>query len=169
MSLNTDAILEEISSVTVADANIVGTVFVIPIEAALPTELKELSVPTGTLYQRLHALDGIGDSDFGIVAISAQEFVDIAPAWRTLSTVKKAAVLLDLPGARYPTLFTLGYKQAGLQTYSWPMVADAVANRVRTRQRVTDKMPQLQLDQKGKALDTVPPSTETDDDGDDYE
>lgn len=141
-SENTVTLLEEISSVDVGDKNVVGTTFVVPIEAALPAELEQLSFASGSLYERLAALDKLpAGQDFGIVLISGQELVDIAAAWSALTVVKKVAVLLDLPGVRYNTLFTLGYKQAGLQTIAWPSVAEGLANRVRTQQRVTDSQP----------------------------
>lgn len=140
--MSAETILAEVSAVDVGDKNIVGTTFVLPIEAALPAELEQIGYPSGTLYERLSALNALpADQDFGIVLISGQELVDIAPSWTAITNVKKVAVLLDLPGVRYNALFTLGYKQAGIATASWPSVAEGLANRVRTRQRVVDSQP----------------------------
>lgn len=140
-------VLAEISAVTVGDADAVGTTFVVPIEAALPRELADAKHSSGSLYSRLSALDVIPEGqDFGIVLISGQEFIDLAQAWRSLTRVPKVAVLLDLPGVRYSTLFTIGYKQAGIPTTSWTAVAAGLGERARAKQRLTDSAPYLAAD-----------------------
>lgn len=135
-------VMEEISSVEVGSENVVGSAFVIPIEAAIPAELEQLKFSSGTLYSRLSALDTLPeDQDFGLVLLSGQELIDIAPSWNALTEVKKVYVLLDLPGVRYNTLFVLGYKQAGIPTISWTSVSAGLSERVRTRQRLVDTSP----------------------------
>lgn len=135
-SLSSQEVLSEISAVDVGSINMVGSTFVIPIEAALPAELEQLEFSTGTLYERLAALNALpAEQDFGIVIISGQELVDIAQSWTALTEVKKVYVLLDLPGVRYNTLFILGYKQAGIATISWTSVSAGLSERVRTRQQ----------------------------------
>lgn len=154
-------VLEEISAVDVGSLNVVGSTFVIPIEAALPSELEQLSFASGTLYERLAALNALPEEqDFGIVILSGQELVDIAQSWNAITAVKKVYVLLDLPGVRYNTLFTLGYKQAGIATISWNSVSAGLSERVRTRQRLIDSAPYL--DEKIKAPVTAKPVDDSD-------
>lgn len=169
-------ILSDVSGVNVVDEDIVGTVFVIPLEAAIPDQLREAHVSSGSLYKRLSPLGGLPkDADFGFIPLSGLELSDLSQAWADFSCPHKVKVLLDLPGALYSTMFNVGYKQTGLTSISWDLVAGALQARLVARQRVSDTNPTLSPMREGvlKSLRATPGAAEdpTDDDyvNDDFE
>lgn len=127
--------------VTARGIDVRGTVFIIPLDAPLPNELAELEVPTGSLYKRLSALDEETTEEFHFVPVSGGELLALERAWSSLCASRKVAVLAELPGARYDVLFTQARRQIGLRTVDWPVVAEALSNRVRLTQRTADKQP----------------------------
>lgn len=128
-------------SLIIQDFDIRGVVFVIPVDAPLPSEIADITLPNGSLYKRLAALDMDQLEEFAIVPISGAEMLALERVWRTLQSAKRVFVLMDIPAARYDVLFTQALRQIGLPTVEWPSVADALASRVRTVQRTTDKEP----------------------------
>lgn len=132
----------DLTAIHVGDRNVQGYAFVIPLDAPLPGELAGVTLPSGTLYKRLAALDTeSADTDFALIPVAGTELVALDRAWRHLQHVKKVAVLSGLPGARYDTLFTMASRQIGLPSVDWDSVAVSLAERVRLKQRTADKTP----------------------------
>lgn len=144
LSAHNKVILDDVSAVDIVDTDIVGTIFVIPLEAALPDTLRDFAMNTGTLYKRLASIDGLAEGeDFGFVALSGLELSNLSSVWADFSCPNKVMVLQDLPGVMYSTMFVVGYKQIGLPVISWPLVSAGLAARVIARQRVFDLNPAL--------------------------
>lgn len=159
LAAHNKAILDDVSSVDVVGKDIVGTIFVIPLEAALPEALRESVVNTGTLYKRLATIDGLAeDQDFGFLALSGLELSDLSQVWTDFACPNKIMVLQDLPGVMYSTMFVVGYKQIGLPVISWPMVSTALQARDTARQRTFDLNPSLSPKRQGaiRALKLTP-------------
>jgi hypothetical protein len=125
----------------IKDFDVRGAVFVIPLDAPIPSELTGIELPTGSLYQRLAALDAEQLAEFAFVPLAGSEMLALDRVWRTLQRAKRVYALFDLPGARYDVLFTQAARQIGLQRVDWPAVAEALASRTRTVQRVRDTEP----------------------------
>lgn len=144
-----DQDLEDMSIQQLADpgtldpGNVVrnGAVFVVPVDAPLPSELGELVVPTGSLYDRIRALCVPDESVFQFVPISGAEMLHLDRAWRLLQVAKRVFVLADLPGARYDVMFTQASRQIGLSKLDWPSVASTIASKAITDQRTKDSTP----------------------------
>lgn len=137
-------------AIEVAGSDVRGVVFVIPLDAPLPNELADINVPTGSLYKRLAALDGLAEgAEVGFVPVSGNELLALGRVWHTLVAAPKVAVLYDLPGARYDIVFTQAEKQIGLRSVDWPAVSEALGNRLREVQRTKDTEP-WQLEQAKK-------------------
>lgn len=133
------------TEVTVGDIDLMGTSFVIPLDAPLPSELDGITVPTGSLYKRLVHIDSIPEGvDFAFIPLSGGELLALERSWRALAAVKKIVVLTELPGARYDIIFDQAKRQVGLRSVDWPSVSDALATRLRERQRTTDKSPWIE-------------------------
>jgi hypothetical protein len=115
--------------------------FVIPLDCPVPSELSDVPVPTGSLYDRLAALNQEVVEEFAFVPLSGSELLALERAWRSLQLARRVFVLADLPGARYDVLFTQAARQIGLPTVEWPAVAEAMASRVRIVQRTNDATP----------------------------
>lgn len=132
----------DLNAVHIGDINVRGSVFVIPLDAPLPSELTGVPVPSGTLYERVAALNAedVGE-DFALVPIAGTELVVLDRAWRHFQRARKVYVLTGLPGARYDTLFTMAARQIGLPSIEWETVAVSLAERVRVKQRTSDKTP----------------------------
>lgn len=144
LSAHNKTILDEVSAVDIVDTDIVGTIFVIPLEAALPDALRDFAMRTGSLYKRLAPLDGLEEGeDFGFIALSGLELSNLSNVWADFACPNKVMVLQDLPGVMYSTMFVVGYKQIGLPIISWNLVAAGLAARVIARQRVFDLNPAL--------------------------
>jgi hypothetical protein len=165
------------ASDSVGDIDLLGTTFVIPLDAPLPHELSGVVLPTGTLYQRLVHLDHLDEGEeFAFTPVSGGELLALERSWRSLVTVKKVAVLTELPGARYDVIFDQAKRQIGLRSIDWPSVSEALASKLRETQRTGDKTPWLLEEPtkiaasrpKGSSLisgrEHVPPPS--DDDGD---
>lgn len=135
----------------IRDFDVRNSVFVIPLDAPVPSELAEGTIPAGTLYKRLAALDQKEIPEFAFVPISGTELLALDRVWRVMQEAKKVYALFDLPGARYDTLFTQAVRQIGLVRVEWPAVADALASRVRTVQRTKDVEPWRMANPKSRA------------------
>lgn len=118
-----------------------GTVFIIPLDAPVPNELQDVNMPKGTLYERLKPLATDTKEEFSFCPLTGSEIMALDRAWRMLQAAKKVAILTDLPGARYDIIFTQAMKQIGLRSIDWPVVAEAIARRIRTVQRTNDTTP----------------------------
>jgi len=131
------------STVRVEDVDVRGTVFVIPLDAPLPTELTTsgIAIPTGSLYVCLVALVMESTTEFGFIPITGLEWIGLARAWHLLQRAKKVVALTDLPGAKYETTWSLARKEIGIPAMEWSLVAEALGSRARTMQRTADKEP----------------------------
>lgn len=121
--------------------------FIMPLGAPLPSEFEKGLMPTGSLYQRIRALDTeswVDGDEFAFVPVSGAELLALERAWRALVRTKKVVMLSDIPAARYDVLFTQAARQIGIQTVDWPSVSDALSERFRTRQRIKDGQPWTQ-------------------------
>lgn len=133
--------LADPEALRVNDFDVRNAVFVIPIDAPVPSELAEVDVPMGSLYTRLSALDTEKRDDFAFVPLSGTELLSLDRAWRALQRAPRVFALFDLPGAKYDILFTQAVRQIGVARIEWPSVAEAMASRVRTVQRAKDSEP----------------------------
>lgn len=129
------------NEVNVAGIDIRGYVFVVPLDAPLPSEVAAVIPPTGGLLARLAPLAGEENELFSFVALSGAELLAIERAFRLMQTVKRVAVLTDLPGARYDVLFTQAARQIGLPKIEWPQISESLASRVVEMQRLKDTKP----------------------------
>lgn len=118
-----------------------GAVFIVPIDAPLPSELGSIDVPSGTLYDRIRALCVEDTGSFQFVPISGAELLHLDRAWRLLQVAKRVYVLFELPGARYEVMFTQAARQIGLRRVDWPAVAEQIASKATADQRTRDKEP----------------------------
>lgn len=118
-----------------------GAVFLVPVDAPLPSELTGVTVPSGTLYQRLAALDTPDGDSFSFVPLAGAELLSLDRAWRLLQTAKRVFVLTGLPAARYDVLFSQATRQIGLQSVDWPAVSEAIASKLVSDQRTKDATP----------------------------
>lgn len=144
--LNPEAIADP-STFTSDDLTTKGAVFVVPVDAPLPSELGALEVPSGTLYQRLVALCTPDDGKFSFVPLSGAELLHLERPWRLLQVAKRVYVLFELPGARYDVMFTQAARQIGLRRVEWPSVAEGIASKAVADQRTRDTAPwQLKQD-----------------------
>lgn len=125
----------------VNDVDVRKSVFVVPVDAPVPSELGADQMPSGTLYRRLAALDESDPIDFAFVPVSGAELLALDRVWRTLQRPKKIYALFDLPGAKYDVLFTQAVRQIGIPRIEWPSVSEALASRTRTIQRTNDSSP----------------------------
>lgn len=138
--LNPDE-LSDPSTFTLNDMTSKGAVFVVPVDAPLPSELGELKVPAGSLYERLAALCVPDDGTFSFVPVSGAELLHLERPWRLLQVAKRVFVLFELPGARYDIMFTQAARQIGLRRVEWPNVAESIASKAVSDQRTRDKEP----------------------------
>jgi hypothetical protein len=117
-------------------------VFIIPLDAPIPGELDGAAVMEGTLLTRLQALNPSTEPK-GVVflPLAGAEMLALASAWTVLVEHPRVMVLNDLPGAQYGVLFTQATRQIGIKKVEWTTLSDALAEQVRTNQRVTDKTP----------------------------
>lgn len=127
------------SDLRVHDFDVRDAVFVIPSDVPVPSELSDVTIPTGSLYDRLAALNVDDPKDFAFVPVSGAELLSLDRAWRALAKPRRVFALMDLPGARYDILFTQSIRQIGIQQIDWPAVSQAMADRVRHVQRTSDK------------------------------
>lgn len=119
---------------------LIGTIFIVPIDAPLPKDLEELTSKGPTLLSRLLVLDREPES-FAMCPLTGQEMFDIASCFSALTTAKKVVLLEDLPGARYDALMTQGVRRAGLRALQWPRVSELIEQRRRLEQRTADSQP----------------------------
>lgn len=147
--------LDEIDSTAIADPSTFttddlttkGAVFVVPVDAPLPSELGALEVPSGSLYERLRSLCSPDDGAFSFVPVSGAELLHLERPWRLLQVAKRVYVLFELPGARYDVMFTQASRQIGLRRVEWPSVAEGIASKAVADQRTKDVAPwQLRQD-----------------------
>lgn len=135
------------SEVSVNGVDVRGYVFVIPVDAPVPSEVASARIETGSLYKRLMPLADEAESEtFSFVPLSGAELLALERAWRGLQTVKKVGVLTDLPGARYDVLFTQATRQIGLPKFEWTQVADGLSAKLVSQQRLKDTKPWTGLD-----------------------
>lgn len=129
-------------TLSVSDSDLASAAFVIPIDAPLPNELGDASLPTGTFLERLKYLgDVVVEKGFAFIPISGNEFLALERAWRALQTRKNVYVLTELPGTRYDVLFDQARRGVGLRNLDWPSVAAAMAAFSIEQQRTRDKTP----------------------------
>lgn len=129
------------ATLPVGSFNVEGSVFVVPLDAPLPSEISADGLPTGSLYKRLAPLDVEKPTGFAFVPISGAELLSLDRVWRQIQAAKRVFVLTDLPAARYDVLFTQAVRQIGLASVSWVNVAEAISSRQVTDQRTKDKTP----------------------------
>lgn len=115
-----------------------SAVFILPSDAPIPSELSDVAVPTGSLYQRLAALDVEEHEEFAFVPLAGAELLALDRVWRTIARARRVYALFDIPGAKYDILFTQSVRQIGLQVIEWPAVSQALADRTRQIQRTSD-------------------------------
>lgn len=125
----------------VLDFDVRGAVFVIPIDAPVPSELADIVIPTGTLYERIKPITAQPDKEFALVPVSGAELIALNNVWRVFQEAKKVFALFDLPGAKYDVTFTQATKVLGLHRADWSSMASALSKRVRVVQRTADKEP----------------------------
>lgn len=118
-----------------------GGVFVIPVDAPVPSELTSASLPVGPLYARLFALAQEDDGQFHFLPVSGAELLHIERAWRLLQVSKRVYALFDLPGARYDVMFTQAVRQIGIRRIEWPSVSESMASKLIANQRTRDAEP----------------------------
>jgi len=134
--------IEQAPTLSLADAELRKAAFVIPLDAPLPNELADASVPTGSLLSRLRYLDEVTpEQGFAFIPLSGPEFMALERAWRSLQQRKAIFVLTELPGAKYDILFDTARRAIGLRSLEWPAVAEAMASYVTTVQRTKDTTP----------------------------
>lgn len=133
-----------LDDLNVPAGNVLGTVFVIQLDAPLPEELSDYPMPTGPLLARLQPLASDPEDDIAFVPVSGQELLSLARAWTMLREAKKVAVLMELPGSRDDLIFSQARRQIGLKTVDWPSLSEAFASRKVEKQRAGDKQPWLQ-------------------------
>ena len=146
------------STFSVEDVAAKGAVFIIPVDAPLPSELGETGVPSGTLYARLAPLCSKDPEMFAFVPVSGAELLQLERPWRLLQVARRVFALFELPGARYDVMFTQAAKQIGLRRVDWPSVAEALASQATEQQRVKDSHPwdvQQDLSVPGRRLPKV--------------
>lgn len=136
-----DVIAEDRSALIVGSFDVKGAVFIIPVDAPIPSEIAEAEMPSGSLYKRISALDTADSDTFRFVPISGAELLALERAWRMLTVAKRVFVLADLPAARYDVLFTQAVRQIGIQKVDWVHVSEAIAAKVIRDQRTKDKTP----------------------------
>jgi len=130
-----------LESITVAPAKISPTVYVVPLGAPIPSELSELPVTEGTLYDRLRPLASKLDTQAQIMFLKGEELVNLDKVWRSLQVAKDVQVLRGLPGAVYDVLFTQAARLLGLKEVEWTQIADALTTATREAQRSRDRDP----------------------------
>lgn len=138
---HSDILATRHDELVVGSFDVRGAIFVVPIDAPLPSELSGVDVPSGSLYVRLHALDSPEEGTFSFVPLSGAELLSLDRVWRLLQTAKRVFVLTGLPGARYDVLFSQATRQIGLQSVDWPAVSEAIASKLVSNQRLRDKTP----------------------------
>lgn len=143
----------------IQDFDIRNVVFVVPVDAPLPSEISDVDMPTGSLYKRLAALDAEPEGEFAFVPLSGAELLSLERAWRALQTVKRIFVLSDIPAARYDVLFTQATRQIGIPSVDWPAVAETMAERVRIVQRKKDKEPWAETLEETRPKNKLPISS----------
>lgn len=136
-----DSLAADRSALVVGSFNVTGAVFIIPIDAPIPSEIAGTEMPSGSLYKRLAALDVTDATDFGFVPISGAELLSLERVWRVIAIAKRIFVLADLPAARYDVLFTQAVRQIGIEKVDWVRVSEAMAAKVISDQRIKDKTP----------------------------
>lgn len=135
-------------SIVTDDVDIRGSVFVVPLDAPMPSELGEVAVPKGNLYTRISALASpLPELDFAIVPIAGNELLALDRVWSTIVEAPRVYVLAEIPGAKYDILFNQARRQLGLRTLDWPSISDALESRMRTVQRTKDTEPWNLADQ----------------------
>lgn len=123
-----------------------GATLILPLDAPIPSELADVPASTGTLLNRLSALDDEAlpeGEDFRIVLLRGSELLALDRAWSMLVRTKKLYVVFDIPGATYDVLFTQGVRTLGLRRLGWGDIAEELSKRVRTVQRTKDASPFL--------------------------
>lgn len=125
----------------IKDFDIRNAVFVLPLDAPVPSEISEIEMPKGSLYKRLAALDSEDLQEFAFVPLSGSELLALDRIWKPLQRARRVFALFDLPGARYDVLFTQAVRQIGIHRVEWPAVSQALALRIRTVQRTADVSP----------------------------
>lgn len=162
-----------VDDIVVAGAELKSAAFIIPLDAPLPNDLRDASVPSGGLLARLRYLgDEPIDKGFGFVPISGAEFLALERVWRTLQQRKHVYVLTDLPGAKQDVLFDQARRAIGLRALDWPSVSGELAAHVIQQQRTKDTTPwkaqppassKFPSDNDGRDDVAVPPPAEDDD------
>lgn len=118
-----------------------GTVFVIPFDAPLPNELKDIPVASGTFLTRLQFLNSHEVALFEILPLRGDELIQLSRLWATLVEHKKVYAIRGLPGARYDVLFDQGLRAVGVPEIQWDTISTAMARAVVEEQRTTDATP----------------------------
>jgi hypothetical protein len=119
-----------------------GVVYVIPLSAPLPQELEGAGLTTGPLLKRLAPLaDKDHSDDITIVALSGSELSSLERVWSQIVEARQVAVLTELPGASYDTLFMHAKTVIGIRSVDWPSIERSVADTRITEQRTKDLEP----------------------------
>lgn len=136
-----DGVAGDRSALIVGSFNVAGAVFVIPVDAPIPSEMADSEMPQGSLYKRIAAIDSDELTSFKFVPVSGSELLALERTWRTICTAKRVYVMMDLPAARYDVLFTQAVRQIGLEKIDWSRVSEAIAAKVISDQRTKDVAP----------------------------
>jgi hypothetical protein len=139
-----------------AGKDIRGATLIIPLDAPMPSELKDIPLPTGPLVLRLAPLAVERHEPFGLVALSGTELLALDRVFRYMQVSKQVYVLLDIPGAVYDPYFTQATRVLGLRAVNWDEVSGSMAAAVRTQQRVGDKTPWIPVGAKTPLGDPKP-------------
>lgn len=169
---NNDLLDPAADDIVVAGADLKEAAFIIPLDAPLPNDLRDASMPSGGLLARLRYLsDEPIEKGFGFVPVSGAEFMALERVWRSLQERKHVYVLTDLPGAKQDVLFDQARRAIGLRALDWPSVSGELAAHVIHQQRTKDKTPwqaaapattRFPSDNDGRGDVDVPPAEDED-------
>lgn len=135
------------AQVPVADAlALPRTVIVVPVNAPLPQLLADHQV-TGSLLDRLQALEGLGAEGPRVLPLSGDEVIALDRAWPLLRACADQDTILvhmtEIPATRYDILYTQGVRVLGLKALAWPDLEIELSQLAASRQAVGDKQPWL--------------------------
>lgn len=122
--------------------------FVIPLNAPVPQELKTATVASGTLMQRLAILADTERRDVGLLPLSGHELMTLERVWPLLQDVKEVAFLHELPGTRPDAIYDMARRSIGLRTETWPELKDLLVAEHTEHQRLSDTKPWVIYDDK---------------------
>lgn len=117
-------------------------VLLIPIGTPLPSDLADIRLVTGSLYQRLEPLANPSDS-WVIIPIETMELHDLAQTWERLCSALHVFHLTGLPGASSDNLFEHVALTLAIRPAHWADVSAEMIEAVKTAQRSNAAPPPL--------------------------